>query len=118
MDKKAALQALSALAHEVRLDLVRLLVRAGPEGMAQGDMARRLNVSASGLAFHLNHLEQAGLVVPRRAARNVLYSANLQTVGALLGYVLNDCCQSHPEVEACCRCDCAPPADSITPAEG
>lgn len=117
MDKKAALQALSALAHEVRLDLVRLLVRTGPEGLAQGDMARRLNISASGLAFHLNHLEQAGLVIPRRAARNVLYSANLPTVGALLGYVLNDCCQAHPEVEACCRCDLTEAAESITSGE-
>jgi len=103
MEKPQVLAALSALAHETRLDLLRLLVEAGPEGLAQGDIARRLAVSASGLAFHLGLLVQAGLVCTRRAARHVFYAADTAGIGAVLGYVLRDCCRSHPEISACCR---------------
>jgi ArsR family transcriptional regulator, arsenate/arsenite/antimonite-responsive transcriptional repressor len=101
--KSLVLDALSALAHENRLDLVRLLVGAGPQGMAQGDIARQLEISASRLAFHLSQLEQAGLVAARRESRNVFYAANTQGIGRVLGYVLNDCCRAHPEVTACCQ---------------
>lgn len=102
MEQSLALSALSALAHETRLDLVRLLVARGPEGMAQGDIARELKVSASRLAFHLSLLEQAGLVTARREGRCVLYAADTRGIGAALSYVLNDCCGAHPEVHACC----------------
>jgi DNA-binding transcriptional ArsR family regulator len=105
MKKPQVLAALSALAHETRLDLLRLLMAAGPEGLAQGEIARRLGVSASGLAFHLGLLVQAGLICTRRAARHVFYTADTAGIGAVLGYVLRDCCQSHPEISACCQRD-------------
>ena len=103
MEQSRVLDALAALAHENRLDLVRLLIPHGAQGLAQGEIARQLSVSASRLAFHLAQLEQAGLVTARRESRNVFYAVNAQGIGGVLGYVLNDCCKSHPEVTACCR---------------
>lgn len=105
MEKSRVLDALSALAHANRLDLVRLLISSGNGGLAQGDIARQLDISASRLAFHLSQLEQAGLVSARRESRNVFYAANTQGIGQMLGYVLNDCCRAHPEVSACCLHD-------------
>jgi len=103
MEQSLALSALSALAHETRLALVRLLLDAGPEGMAQGDIARALDVSASGLAFHLAQLEQARIVRARRKSRKVFYAADTASIGALLSYLLNDCCKAHPDIADCCR---------------
>ncbi len=102
MNQTQALTALQALAHETRLSLVRHLAASGAEGLAQGDLARRLGVSASGLAFHLGLLEQAGLVQARRESRNVFYRAEMAALGGLVGYVLNDCCQMHPVARDCC----------------
>ena len=103
MDRSKALVALSALAHGARLDLIRLLVPLGPEGMAAGDIARRLGLSTSGLSFHLAALEQAGLITSRRVARNVFYTVDAAGLGGTIGWLLNDCCMEHPEVVACCR---------------
>jgi DNA-binding transcriptional ArsR family regulator len=70
--------------------------------MAAGEIARGLDMSASRLSFHLAQLEQAGLVTSRRAARNVFYAVDAAGMGRLIGYLLNDCCRSHPDVCACC----------------
>lgn len=114
MEQSKALAALSALAHEARLGLVRMLVKAGPEGLAQGDIARRMEMSASRIAFHLSLLEQAGLIRARRESRHVFYAADPRAIGGILSYVLNDCCGAHPEVEACCRgIGCQPPLGSV-----
>lgn len=102
MNENLALAALSALAHETRLALVRLLVATGSGGLAQGEIARQLDISASRLAFHLGLLEQARIVSARREGRSVYYAANTRGIGAVLSYVLNDCCGAHPEVHACC----------------
>lgn len=102
MDQSKALAALAALANETRLNLVRMLVRVAPDALAQGEIARRLSVTASGLAFHLSLLEQADLVTARREGRSVLYAANTRSLGGVLGYVLHDCCAAHPEVRDCC----------------
>lgn len=102
MERSKVLSALSALAHESRLDLVRLLVPRGDEGMAAGDIARTLGLSASRLSFHLSALEQAGLIRSRRVSRNVIYSADLSGIGGAISYLLADCCMDHPQVLACC----------------
>ncbi len=102
MDRSKALAALSALAHEARLDLIRLLVPVGPEGLPAGDIARELGHSASRLSFHLSALEQAGLITSRRVARNVFYAVDAAGLGGTIGWLLNDCCMEHPEVLACC----------------
>lgn len=103
MDRSKALAAFSALAHEARLDLIRLLVAEGAEGMSAGEIARRLGLSSSRLSFHLSAMEQAGLLTSRRVARNVFYAVDAAGLGGVIGWLLNDCCMEHPEVVACCR---------------
>ncbi|MFN3992983.1 MAG: ArsR/SmtB family transcription factor [Tabrizicola flagellatus] len=102
MDRSKALAALSALAHETRLDLIRLLTPRGEEGMAAGQIAESLGMPAPRLSFHLSALEQAGLLKSRKAARNVFYSVDPHGIGRTISYVLNDCCSDHPEVLAAC----------------
>jgi len=103
MDRSKALAAFSALAHEARLDLIRLLVGEGAAGLPAGEIARRLGLSSSRLSFHLSAMEQAGLLASRRVARNVFYSVDAAGLGGVIGWLLNDCCMEHPEVVACCR---------------
>ena len=102
MDRSTVLAALSALAHETRLDLIRLLVRQGPAGMPAGQIAQVLGLPAPRLSFHLSALEQANLVRSRRIARNVIYSADTGMIGRTIGYLLADCCSDHPDVRAAC----------------
>ncbi len=102
MDRSKALAALSALAHETRLDLIRLLTPQGAEGMAAGQIAETLGIAAPRLSFHLSALEQAGLLRSRKVARNVFYSVDAHCIGSTLSFVLNDCCCDHPEVLAAC----------------
>lgn len=102
MDRSTALAALSALANETRLDLVRLLVGAGSEGLPAGEIAGRLAVSPSRLSFHLSALEQAGLVTSRRASRQIIYTVDAGGIGRVISYLLNDCCRADPDIRACC----------------
>lgn len=102
MDRGKVLAALSAMAHETRLDLIRLLVRQGPAGMPAGQIAQALGLPAPRLSFHLSALEQAGLIRSRRVARNVIYTVETGTIGRTIGYLLADCCCDHPEVRAAC----------------
>lgn len=103
LQRGQALRAFSALSHGDRLDLIRLLVPAGPDGLAAGEIARLLGLSASRLSFHLSQLEQAGLLTARKVARNVFYAVDPAGVGAAISHLLNDCCAEHPEVIACCQ---------------
>ena len=105
MEQSKALAALSALAHGDRLDLIRLLVQTGDGGLPAGEIARALGLSASRLSFHLSALEQAGLLRSQKVARNVIYAVDAAGLGAIIAYLLNDCCMEHPEVVACCRHD-------------
>ena len=84
MDQSKALAALSALANETRIELVRALIAGGPDGLAAGEIARRLGVSPSRLSFHLAALEQAGLITSRRASRHVFYTADAGGIGGLI----------------------------------
>ena len=102
MNRSKALAALSALAHETRLDLIRLLTPQGADGMAAGQIAETLGLAAPRLSFHLSALEQAGLLRSRKVARNVFYSIDTHGIGSTISFVLNDCCCDHPEVRAAC----------------
>jgi ArsR family transcriptional regulator, arsenate/arsenite/antimonite-responsive transcriptional repressor len=102
VDRQKVLVALSALAHETRLDLIRLLMPLGEAGMPAGQIAQALGLAAPRLSFHLSALEQAGLIRSRRAARNVIYSVDAAGLGRTISYLLNDCCADHPEVLAAC----------------
>src|SRR5436189_5981928 len=92
MDKKAAISALGALAQDTRLDLFRLLVTVGPEGLPAGVIAERLGVLPSSLTFHLNHLVHAGLIAQRRLSRQLIYSAEYGAMTDLLAYLTENCC--------------------------
>ena len=102
MDRSKVLASLSALSHEARLDLMRLLVVAGDAGLAAGKIGEQLGHSASRLSFHLGILEQAGLIRSRKIARNVIYSADFAGLGGTISFLLRDCCMDHPQVHACC----------------
>ena len=98
MESASAVEALSALAHTSRLAVFRLLVRAGPSGMAAGDLARAVGAAANTLSTHLAVLSRAGLVQSRREGRSILYSTDFERMGALLGFLLEDCCDGAPEI--------------------
>jgi ArsR family transcriptional regulator, arsenate/arsenite/antimonite-responsive transcriptional repressor len=84
--------ALGALAQEHRLAAFRLLVQAGPEGLAAGSLAVTIGVSPSAMSFHLAQLSHAGLIAQRREGRSIIYSANYAAMTGLLGYLTENCC--------------------------
>jgi ArsR family transcriptional regulator len=92
MDKKDAIAALGALAQETRLDLFRLLVTVGPEGLPAGVIADRLGVLPASLSFHLQQLVHAGLITQRRLGRQLIYSAEYGAMNGLLTYLTENCC--------------------------
>jgi len=92
MESNIAVRALAALAQDSRLQVYRLLVQAGPEGVAASDIAERLEVPANTLSFHLKSLSHADLVLSRQEGRFIYYSANYQQMNALLGFLTDNCC--------------------------
>ena len=103
---KAAVTSLAALAHENRLAAFRLLVQAGPSGLAAGELARRLEILPNTLSASLTVLSHAGLVGSRREGRSIIYTANYDRMTSLLGFLMEDCCAGKPEI-------CAPLADVV-----
>jgi len=104
VEKKAALAALRALSQETRLDLFRLLVTVGPEGLPAGVIAERLSVPPSSLTFHLNQLAHAGLITQRRMSRQLIYSAEYGAMNDLLAYLTENCCgQANPAYAPFCN---------------
>lgn len=98
MELKRAVAALSALAHEGRLTVFRMLVQAGREGIPAGEIARRLDMPPNTLSSNLNILSHAGLIDKRRHGRSIIYSARYENMAALLQYLLRDCCGGSPEI--------------------
>ena len=93
MEKIDAVAALAALAQDNRLDVFRLLVQAGSAGMAAGDIADKLDMSASNLTFHFDRLRHAGLVSVRRDGRSMIYAARYEQMNALLAFLAENCCK-------------------------
>ena len=93
MDSTATVLALSALAHEARLAVFRLLVQAGPEGLAAGVIATRLEMAPPALSFHLKELTHAGLLLQRPEGRKIHYSASFASMNGLIAYLTENCCQ-------------------------
>lgn len=98
MEQNTAIEGFQALAQETRLSALRLLVQAGPNGVAAGAIAERLAVQPSTLSTHLAILERAGLAVSRRAARNIFYAAQYEGLRQLIAFLMEDCCQGRPEI--------------------
>lgn len=109
MDSSDALSAFAALGQPTRLDTFRLLVEAGEEGLPAGEVAQRLGVRHNTLSSNLAILQQARLVRSRREGRVIRYFADLDGLGALLGFLLQDCCGGRPEL-------CRPLIEQIAPA--
>jgi len=102
MEKTDAVAALGALAQDNRLDVFRLLVQAGPDGMTAGAIAEALDLPPNTLTFHFDRLRMAGLATVRREGRSMIYAAQFETMNALLGFLTENCCGGAP---------CAPAAN-------
>jgi DNA-binding transcriptional ArsR family regulator len=99
MKTKNAATTLAALAQDSRLEIFRLLVQAGPRGMAAGQVAERLNLAPSVLTFHFDRLRFAGLVTVRRDGRSMIYAARFDVMNDLIAFLTENCCQG--AAEAC-----------------
>ena len=98
MESSPAVAALSALAHEGRLTIFRELVQAGPEGIAAGEIARRVGIPPNTLSSSLTILSHAGLVSSERQGRSIIYAAAYERMAELLGFLVKDCCNGRPEI--------------------
>ena len=102
MEKSGAVSALAALAQDNRLDVFRVLVQAGRQGLPAGQVAEELSLAPNTLSFHFDRLRTAGLVTVRRKGRSMIYVARFETMNALLTFLTENCCEGAPEA-------CAPP---------
>ena len=107
MDKKATLDALAALGQETRLDIFRLLVKAGRQGLPAGEIGERLGTVQNTTSSHLKVLAQAGLIRAERDGRSIRYAADMTGFRDLLAFLMEDCCTGAPEL-------CRPVIDAIT----
>ena len=107
MDKKDALAALASLGQETRLDIFRLLVRAGSQGVPAGEVAAGVGAVQNTVSSHLKVLAQAGLIRPERDGRIIRYRADMTGFRDLLAYLMEDCCAGAPEL-------CRPVIDAVT----
>ena len=116
MEKSSVITALSALAQDTRLDIYRLLVQAGPDGLAAGRIGERLGLPSATLAFHLKELKNARLANCTRHGRSLIYAAEYPTMNGLLAYLTENCCGNgtagQPPV-----CVSTPKARTETPAK-
>jgi len=106
METSDAVTALAALAQDNRLDVFRLLVQAGPQGMPAGQVAEALGLAPNTLTFHFDRLRSAGLVTVRRDGRSMIYTAQYEAMNALLGFLTDNCCQG--AAEKCAPAVCKP----------
>ena len=97
MKTNTAVNALSALAQETRLERFRLWVRKGQKGMAAGELSSHFVMPAATMSFHLKELSSAGLIVPRRESRSIIYSANYDQMQQLMSFMLENCCAEESE---------------------
>jgi len=104
METKQAIQSLSALAQETRLAIFRLLVQAGPNGLAAGVIGEKLDLPPATLSFHLAGLTRAGLAQSRQDGRFVIYSASFENMNGLVDFLTQNCCGG----AACAPAACAP----------
>jgi DNA-binding transcriptional ArsR family regulator len=109
MEKHDVVAALAALAQDNRLDVFRLLVKAGPEGLAAGQVAKALGIPPNTLTFHFDRLRQAGLIAVRRESRSMIYTAQFETMNGLVDFLTENCCQGVADE---CGPSCAAPAST------
>lgn len=114
MDMSAAVTSLAALAHDGRLAVFRLLVKAGPDGMAAGDIARKARTAPNTMSAQLLVMSNAGLIRARRDGRSIIYAVDFERMSGLLQFLAKDCCNGRPEIcapLAATMNDCCPPPE-------
>lgn len=111
MIEEQAIGAFAALAHENRLTIFRVLLRAGPSGMPAGEIAAKIGLAPSNVSFHVSQMERAGLLRSWRLRRNIFYAVEIDGVRQLLTFLTDECCGGHPEL-------CGMVADSLKAAGG
>ena len=104
MNIKSAVLQLSSIAHEARLEIFRLLVQAGQEGLPAGSIGETLHIPSSTLSFHLKELSHAGLINSRQISRFIYYSANYDAMNGLLAYLTENCCAGAKECAPTSNC--------------
>lgn len=107
MELTTAIEKLSALSQESRLEIFRLLVRCGSAGMSAGDIASATGIQPNTLSFHLKELQSAELIQSERNGRSIIYSLEIEGMRSLLNFLTEDCCQGNPEIcspqnQSCC----------------
>ncbi len=111
MENQPAVEAFSALAHESRLAIFRLLVPEGPDGLPAGEIGKKLGIAANALSFHLTRLRYAGLVSVRRNGQQMIYAACYDEMQRLMGFLTENCCRN--SVEGCTpECPPTKPVDT------
>jgi ArsR family transcriptional regulator, arsenate/arsenite/antimonite-responsive transcriptional repressor len=113
MENKSVVNALASLAQESRLDIFRLLVKTGPDGMSAGKISEMTGIPPSTTSFHLKELAHANMVHSRQEGRFVIYSADFKTMNALLAFLTENCCGGNPCLSVCTP---ACPAEEESPA--
>jgi len=103
MQEETALAALSAISSATRLRILKGLVAAGPKGLTAGEIATEVGAAPSRASFHLSTMADAGLVVSSRQSRQICYKVDFEAVGALIRYLLEDCCGNNETVRKCCQ---------------
>ena len=98
MDTSQAIDAFSALAHETRLTVFRLLIKEGENGLSAGIIAQQLKVQPSTLTAHLHILRRAGLIQSTRQKQKIVYSADIPGTRDLLRFLTQECCEGRPEI--------------------
>ncbi len=105
MKERSALVAFSALSHQSRLGVFRVLLEAGPDGLPAGEIAQRLGIAPNALSFHLTQLRDADLVTNKRNGRQIVYAADYAGMQSLIGFLTENCCQRSTKK---CSPKCAP----------
>ncbi|MCK7612677.1 ArsR/SmtB family transcription factor [Roseibium sediminicola] len=103
MTEADALAALSSISSETRLRILKTLVAAGPDGLTAGEIAVLVGATPSRASFHLANMAEAGLLTSSRQSRQISYRVDFSAMGALIRYLLEDCCNNNDTVRACCQ---------------
>ncbi len=98
MDKLDALSSFAALAQETRLDVLRLLIKAGEQGLSAGEIGERLGIRQNTMSANLTNLARTNLVTNKREGRSIRYYANFAGIRELIGFLMEDCCGGNPEI--------------------
>lgn len=98
MDNKQAITAFDALSQEIRLEVLRLLIKAGPDGIPAGDIGDALGVKQNTMSVNLKILAQAGLITRVRDGRTIRYAADYYGIQQVVVFLMKDCCGGRAEL--------------------